>query len=233
MTIRVAFVDEQPISLASLLELYSTRDDVSVVGSGQSAMDALELAEDVRPDILVADLAAPSVLLGTVEAITTNFPATRVVVFTAAASVETAVRILSLGHFGYVLKGSKVSELHQAITRVHRGFKFITPGLSTKVALSMKAADSRRNARRLTKISSREEQIICLLSGGCTNRQIAAGLGLTESTVRSCLSILMQKFAVRSRLEVVLTAQRLNIAQGAGGTRNDLWEYEWLRDGGE
>ena len=218
MPISVAFVDDHPILLEGLVSLYSGKDDLFISAQGESAVDAVKIAEEQRPDVLVLDLNMPGDTIAAIDLIVRNYHSTRIIVFTAASNIETAVRVLDLGVYGYVLKGSTAKDLHEAIRIVHGGNTFITPGFATKVILSMKAAEMRRKTRIQKQLSAREEQIVRYLMMGKTNREIARMLDISEKTVKHYMTLLMQKLDARNRLEVVLAAQKLDVsAEIAGG----------------
>ncbi|TCL68204.1 response regulator transcription factor [Rhizobium sp. BK251] len=217
MPISVAFVDDHPILLEGLVSLYSGKDDLFITAQGENAVDALKIAEEKRPDVLVLDLNMPGDTMATIEMIVRNHNATKIIVFTAASNIETAVKVLDLGVNGYVLKGSTARDLHEAIKIVHGGNTFITPGFATKVILSMKAAELRRKTRIQKRLSAREEQIVRYLMMGKTNREIACMLDISEKTVKHYMTLLMQKLDARNRLEVVLAAQKLDVPMETAG----------------
>lgn len=221
MPISVAFVDDHPILLEGLVSLYSGKDDLFISAQGESAVDAVKIAEEKRPDVLVLDLNMPGDTISAIDLIVRSYHSTKIIVFTAASNIDTAVRVLDLGVYGYVLKGSTAKDLHEAIRIVHGGNTFITPGFATKVILSMKAAEMRRKTRVQKQLSAREEQIVRYLMMGKTNREIARMLDISEKTVKHYMTLLMQKLDARNRLEVVLAAQKLDasaeVASGDAG----------------
>ncbi|WP_133704462.1 response regulator [Rhizobium sp. BK313] len=217
MPISVAFVDDHPILLEGLVSIYSGKDDLFISAQGENAVDALRIAEEHRPDVLVLDLNMPGDAIAAIEVIIRNYHSTRIIVFTAASNIDTAIRVLDLGVNGYVLKGSTARDLHEAIRIVHSGNTFITPGFATKVILSMKAAEMRRKTQVQKQLSAREEQIVRYLMMGKTNREIARMLDISEKTVKHYMTLLMQKLDARNRLEVVLAAQKLDVSPEFAG----------------
>ncbi|MGO4353516.1 response regulator [Rhizobium sp. RAF36] len=222
MSISVAFVDDHPILLDGLVNLYSAKEDLRVTARGQNAIDALKIVEEHRPDVLVTDLSMPGDTLAALELIQKNYEGTKVVVFTATANIDTAIQVLNLGVCGYVLKGSTARDLYEAIKTVHDGSTFITPGFATKVILSMKTAEVRRKAQMQKRLSAREEQIVNYLLQGKTNREIASMLDISEKTVKHYMTILMQKLDARNRVEVVLAAQKLQSPAETGAPSSML-----------
>lgn len=207
--VSVAFVDDHPILLEGLVSLYSSKKDLRIVGQGHNAVDAIKLAEQLAPDVIVVDLSMPGDSMAAIEVIVQTMPGTKVVIFTATSSIETAIKALNCGVSGYVLKGSSSTDLHDAIIAARNGETYMTPGFATKVIMSMKAAEARQKAIQQKRLSVREEQIVSYLMRGQTNREIARSLDISEKTVKHYMTILMQKLDVRNRVEAVLAAQKI------------------------
>lgn len=217
---RVAFVDDHQVLVEGLVSLYGAMDDLEVVGQGYSAADALRIAEELQPDVLVMDLSMPGDTFATVEDITTRFPQTRIVIFTASAAIQPAIDLMEVGVAGYVLKGSSSSELHEAIRMACRGETFVTPGFATKIIVSMKTAEiRRRNQPTATRLHLREEQIVNCLLKGLTNREIGETLNISEKTVKHYMTSLLHKLNVRNRVQLVIAVKN---RVGPKGTYSDL-----------
>ncbi|WP_426235140.1 response regulator [Pararhizobium sp. DWP1-1-3] len=132
MAICVAFVDDHPILLEGLVSLYSLKKDLSIVAQGHHAVDAIKIAEQHSPDVIVLDLSMPGDSLAAIDIIIKTVTKTKVVIFTATSSIETAVKALNLGVFGYVLKGSTTLELHEAIIAAYNGETLYDAGLGNQ-----------------------------------------------------------------------------------------------------
>ncbi|WP_112807257.1 response regulator [Ensifer sp.] len=220
MSISVAFVDDHPILLEGLVSLYSGKSDLEIVAKGENAVDALKIVEEFSPEVLVLDLSMPGDAIAAIELVAQKYKDTRIIVFTANSSIETAIQVLNYGVSGYVLKGSSASDLHEAIRTVYDGETFITAGFATKVIMAMKTAEIRRRSQAQRRLSLREEQIVRHLMRGSTNREIAACLDISEKTVKHYMTVLMQKLDVRNRVEVVLAAQRLDVLPDGSSERS-------------
>lgn len=209
MPVSVAFVDDHPILLEGLVSLYSGKKGLTILAKGHNAVDAIKIAEQFCPDVIVVDLSMPGDSMAAIEVIVRTMSKTKVVIFTATSSIETAIKALNIGVSGYVLKGSTALDLHDAIIAAHKGETYMTPGFATKVILSMKTAEMRQKAMQTNRLSAREEQIVHHLMRGETNREIAQNLAMSEKTVKHYMTILMQKLNVRNRVEAVLAAQKI------------------------
>ncbi|KPF46060.1 response regulator [Rhizobium sp. G187] len=207
MVVRVAFVDDHPILLEGLVSLYSSKADLDVVAMGHNTIDALQILEQHRPDVIVMDLSMPGDSFAAIDLMLVTHPYTKVIVFTASSAIQPAVELIEAGISGYVLKGSSSSDLHEAILRAHDGETYITPGFATKVIVSMKTAELRRAAQPKEHLHHREEQIIGGLLKGMTNREIGTSLNLSEKTVKHYMTSLMSKLDVRNRVELVIAVK--------------------------
>ena len=215
MPTSIAFIDDHPILREGLVSLFSNYEDFAVVGSGASAADALTIATEKQPDVLLIDLQMPGNALDAIARIRMKSPSIIIMAFTASDRIDHAINALEAGANGYVLKGSTAGELTAAINSVIAGETFVTPSLASKVIAALRLPSARVAGN--PHLSVREDQIVKLLLKGCTNKAIAARLNISEKTVKHYMTLLMQKLDARNRLEVVLAAQKLS---NAGNSRD-------------
>ena len=211
MPISIAFVDDHPVLLAGIEHLFKSNPDFLPVGLGACALDALKIARNTRPDILVIDLNMPGNVLETIAEIVREKLPTKILVFTAVTSIEPAIAVLEVGAKGYVLKGSSEQDLIVAIRAIQSGETYITPSFATKVVSGLHAASLQRTSAAALRLSTREEQVLRLVLRGKTNREIATALSLSDKTIKHYMGVLMQRLNARNRIEVVLTAQGLGM----------------------
>ena len=209
--ISVAFVDDHPVLLSGLTDLFSSTTGFEVVAKGATAADAIQIASQLSPDILVMDLSMPGNAFQAIEHITSKPESPKVVAFTASSGIEHAVMALDAGARGYILKGSAIEELVQGLRAVHGGETYLTPGFATTVIAALRNASVRKMAAQSIRMSVREGQIIRLLLLGRTNKQIATALSLSEKTIKHYMTVLMQKVNARNRLELVIQAQKMEV----------------------
>jgi len=175
---------------------------------GSMAQDIVDIARSFRPDIIILDLSMPGRTLEAIAKVAAGGNHTKMIAFTASSSIDTAIATLEAGALGYVLKGSTLEELAEAIRQVHNGENYITPGFAAKVVVGLRQAARARALPRIL-FSKREEQVLRLLLRGCTNKEIALSLSISDKTVKHYMTVLFQKLNVRNRVEVVLAAQEL------------------------
>lgn len=209
-TVSIGLVDDHPLMIEGIVALLSRAQGLNVLTTGSTAKDIIDISLRFHPDVIIVDLS----MAGDVyEAISTSIrlaPNTKVVAFTAATGVDSAIRALDAGASGYVLKGSSAQELIQAVESVRLGETYITQSFASQVIAALRNTSLRRKAAEAVKFSIREYQIVRLLLRGNTNKEIAISLKISEKTVKNYMTILMQKLHARNRLEVVIAAQKLS-----------------------
>ena len=164
------------------------------------------------PDLLIFDPGDSEDGINAISTIVGQGGNTRVLVFTMVNRIEHAVRALDAGASAYLTSGSTSGELLDAVQTVLGGDTFISPCIANKLIASLRTAAFARTSAQKLKLTVREEQIVTLLHKGKTNREIGVGLGLSEKTVKHYMTVLMQKLAARSRLEVVIALKALDPA---------------------
>ena len=206
---RIAFVDDHPTLLMGIAALFSTDARYTIVGTESSAGGAVELARSGRPDIMTLDMSMPGDVFGAIRSIAELSPLTRIIIFTAYADVDLALQALDAGAHAFVLKGRPSEDLFAAIDTVRTGGLYVSPDFSTKLIAGFRNRTRRERERSAAKLSPREQQLVQCLFEAKSNKEIARALNLTEKTIKHYMTNLMNKLQVKSRLEVVLAAQRL------------------------
>jgi DNA-binding NarL/FixJ family response regulator len=207
---RLVFVDDHPTLLTGIAALFDGQDGFEIVGTGTSAAQAVELAASVTPDVISLDLSMPGDVFSAIGAISDLSPLTRIIVFTAYADVDMALRVLDAGVHGFVLKGRPSSDLFECIGAVMAGGIFVSPEFSQRLMAGFRNRTRRVREQTSTRLSAREQQIVQCLFEAKSNKEIARTLNLTEKTVKHYMTNLMNKLRVKNRLEVVLAAQKMS-----------------------
>ena len=203
---RLAFVDDHPTLLTGLAAIFSGDSRYSIVGTGATAADALEIAASRSPGIMILDLSMPGDVFATIEQLAATYPTLKIIIFTAFANVELALKALDAGAHAFVLKGRPATDLYDAIDTVKRGELFVSPEFSQRLATGFRH-QARRGAAPVARLSARERQLVDCLLEGKTNKEIARALELSEKTVKHYMTNLMNKLKVKNRLEVVLAVR--------------------------
>jgi DNA-binding NarL/FixJ family response regulator len=217
--VSLGLVDDHPLMIEGIVSLLSHGHDLEILSTGSSARDIIDISSRFHPDVIIVDLNMAGDVYAAIAASIKVSPNTKIVAFTAATGVDSAIRALDAGANGYVLKGSYAQELIQAVEAVRHGETYITQNFASQVIAALRDASLRRVAAEAVRFSIREDQIVRLLLRGSTNKEIAISLKINEKTVRNYMTVLMQKLKARNRLEVVIAAQALAEREADGTVR--------------
>jgi DNA-binding NarL/FixJ family response regulator len=182
----------------------SAMSEYSLIARSELLSEAPDIAKLYKPDILVLDPGDSARAFETIMTLARLSGGPKVVVFTAATDIEHAIRSLDAGAVAYLTMASSSSELLECIQTVVGGDTYVSPCISTQLIASLRTSALKKVAAQNVRLTVREGQIVGLLHKGKTNKEIATELGLSEKTVKHYMTVLMQKMAARSRLEVVL-----------------------------
>lgn len=208
----LAIIDEHPIIIEAVSALFLQRSHFRIVATGTTAADIADVGERLGPELIVLDLRIQGDAIAAIRAVAAAAPCTRFIVFSGSDDVDLAIAALDAGASGYVLKSRSTEELLVAADAVMRGETYISQTFAAKVIAALRQRRAERAPSR-TRLSYREEQIVKLLLCGRKNKEIAAQLHLSEKTVKSYMTNLMQKLNARNRLEVVIAAQNLAVTE--------------------
>lgn len=216
--VTVAIADDHPVLLAGMAALLSSSDRHKVVGQAVDADSCMEIVRTLSPDVMIMDLSMPGDVFRTIAQIVATAPDTKVVVFTAYCSIDSALKALDAGATGFALKGSPSSELLEAIDMVMANQMFVTRQYASQVMNGLRERAKRQALDEAIKLNVREKQIVGHLMLARTNREIAAELHISEKTVKHYMTGLMLKLKARNRVEVVI-ASRMQQEQEAAARR--------------
>lgn len=206
--IRIAVVDDHPILRAGVVRTLVDEKDFEVVGEGGSADEAIAIAQQALPDLMLVDMNMPGTGQVAVEKISLLCPAVKVVMLTVQEDYESVTTALKFGARGYVLKGVGASELVAILRDVHEGGSYVSPSLAAKLLSDFDEPKPGGGAGNLDSLTAREEQILRLLGQGLSNKEIGARLDLKEKTVKHYVTNILQKLQLRNRVEAAVMLQR-------------------------
>lgn len=216
--VRVVIADDHPLFRDGVAHTLGAEQDLAVVGQAATADEAVQLAERLRPDVLLLDLGMPGGGLEAARRVASASPDTRVVVLTVSEEQGDLTAALEAGARAYVLKGVAGKELAGLIRDVQVGEGYVSPGLAAR----MLSSRGTRGGGALQTLTERERAILEMVARGDRNREIGATLGLSEPTVKHYVSTILQKLHARSRLEAALLAKQGLVAGPAEpGTRGE------------
>jgi len=216
MTIRILLVDDQALFREGLRTLLSVWDDIEVIAEAGNGAEAIELARQQRPDVVLMDLRMP-VLDGVAATrrLREIQPASRVIILTTFDDDEHIFDGLRAGAVGYLLKDVSSEKLVEAIRAAARGDSFLQPSVTARVLAEFarlnQATGSQASQPLAEPLSERELEILGLLAGGASNREIANQLYIAEGTVKNHVSNILGKLGVRDRTQAALKARDLGL----------------------
>jgi two-component system, NarL family, nitrate/nitrite response regulator NarL len=205
--IRTAIVDDHPLFREGVAKLLERTPGVEMVADGSTGADAVRIAHELLPDVLLLDLKLPDDGAAAASTIVREHPRVRIVILTASDCDRDAAAMLQLGVHGYLLKGCTGQEIIRAVQRVYAGECYVTPSLAARV-LTKNSTPAPKAGDGSEELSGREEIILAQVSKGLTNKEIARALNLREKTVKHYMTHIMQKLGVRNRLEAAVMGQK-------------------------
>lgn len=216
--IRVLAADDQRVVREGLVMLLGLLPNVEVVGAAADGEEAVDMAANLRPDVVLMDLRMPR--CDGVEAtrrLREVAPAVKVVVLTTYADDQSVLEALRAGARGYLTKDAGATEIHQALTRVHEGQAVIDPNVQHHLVAAIAAAPQPKPTpvpRLPDGLTAREAEVLALIAEGLSNAEIAARLVVTETTVKSHINHLLSKTGSRDRAQAVTYAYRNGLVPG-------------------
>lgn len=200
MSIRIALCDDHQIIREGLRSLLERQPDMSVVGEGVNGLDAIRLARDKKPEIMVLDIAMPELNgIAAARRIIEDFPKIKILALSMHSDHHFVTEMLEAGASGYMLKDSAFAELTNAIRTIMAGGLFISPRLAGNVldVFAHKTKPARRS-RRKVELSERESEILQMISEGKSSKDIATSLSISVKTVETHRQHIMQKVGVHN-----------------------------------
>jgi DNA-binding NarL/FixJ family response regulator len=201
--IRVLVAEDHPVVRSGLLQLLGDVEQVEVVGAAAGGEEAVSLAGEKRPDVVLMDLEMPDIDgIEATRRIRTAEPGVNVVVLTAFSDRERILEAIDAGAVGYLLKDAEPDELIRGLEAASRGESPLSP----KAAQALVTARAERGATPL--LTPREDEVLRLLAQGLPNKLIARRLEISEKTVKAHLTSVFQRIGVTDRTQAALWAQR-------------------------
>jgi NarL family two-component system response regulator LiaR len=208
--VRVLVVDDDPLARRAIRGALDGSKEFEISAEATSGTDAIRLAADRRPDVVVMDVTMPGLDgIAATRRILRASPETKIVVFSATDDDELALLSLRAGAWGYLTKGIDLAALPRVLRRVNEGEAAIPRALATKLVQRFRLLPDRSEGMRpvRSELTAREWEVLDLLCAERTTAQIADDLGMSVETVRSHVKHILRKLDVHSRAEAILAAE--------------------------
>ena len=216
--LRVLISDDHQLFRRGLRMVLEDEDDIEVVAEAGDGNEAVELALEHAPDVVVLDVRMPGRSgIEAARAIRAEQPGTRILVLTISDDEDDLYEAIKAGANGYLLKEISIDEIADAVRQIHAGQSLISPAMATKLldefAALVKKGEQPKEEVPTPRLTPREMEVLQHIAKGMNNRDIAAALFISENTVKNHVRNILEKLHLRSRMEAVIYAVRENLLE--------------------
>lgn len=217
-TIRVVVADDQDLVRTGLAMILAAQPDISVVGEAADGLQAVALTRRTAPDVVLMDVRMPGLdgVAATREVVAAR-PATRVLVLTTFDVDDYVIGALRAGASGFLLKDTPRASLVAAVRAVAAGDVLLSREVTARLVGAVRREhSSAESVRALGRLTPREREVLVLIAEGRSNAEVAEGLHLAETTVKTHVARVLDKLNARDRVQLVVLAHRWGVVDKRG-----------------
>jgi DNA-binding NarL/FixJ family response regulator len=212
MSISVLVADDQSMVRAGFGMLLAGQDDIEVVAEASNGREAVHKALHLRPTVVLMDIRMPELDgLQATRRILAADKSARILILTTFDLDEYVYEALSAGASGFVLKDDPPEQLIAAIRTVAAGDALLSPGVTKRVIKQFSRIPRTTPLKELDDLTAREQEIVRLVAGGLSNAEIAGELYISDTTVKTHITHVLQKLNLRNRVQVVVLAYQTGL----------------------
>ena len=213
MKIKVMLAEDQNLVREGLRNLLELSDNIDVVGEVTDGSEVLEGLAQYQPDVLLIDIRMPKMTgIDALKAMQEAAVSTPAIILTTFDDHQLVLEGMQAGARGYLLKDVSLESLVNAIEKVHGGESLVQPAITERVLKGLSSMASKSNEPELAEeLSAKEMEVLRLMAGGYSNREISTAVHKSEGTVKNQVSSILEKLGVRDRTQAVLRAINLGL----------------------
>jgi len=212
MSVSILLADDHPIVRQGMRNLFETETNLSVVGEAEDGLQAVQLAEQLKPDVVIVDMMMPRLNgMEAIRQISSRLPNTHCVVLSMQSADPYVVQALKAGADGYVLKDSGPNELIKAIQTVLKGKRYLSPQLSANLIDHIIAKVETDMLDPYNLLTVREREALQLAAAGLSSREIAARISISVRTVEQHRQSMMRKMGFKNQTALIRFAFKRGI----------------------
>jgi DNA-binding NarL/FixJ family response regulator len=218
MSIRVVLADDQPLVRAALQMVITEAEGIEVVGEARDGAEAVALAEELRPDVVVMDIRMPGTDgIEATRQITERHDGTQVIVLTTFDDDDCVYGALRAGAAGFLVKDMALDDILAAVRVVAAGDGLISPAVTRRLIREFAGRPAGAGPKReLTGITDREREVLTLVGSGLSNSEIAEALFISVATAKTYVTRLLSKLGARDRVRLVIIAYETGLVSASG-----------------
>ena len=211
--ISIILVDDHPIFLSGLQQLFRKQPDFELLGAAESVADLEKLLEKEKPQVILMDFELPEGDgISATAFVRQQSPETKVVMLTGYDNPPLIFRALKVGAVGYLLKNTRSKEILETLRKVADGEVFLNPDLASKFLHEFQRDQEVEELRRLVQtLTNREEEVLRLVATGASNKEISQQLFISELTVKMHLASIFRKLQVNDRTKAAVLALKAGL----------------------